>query len=163
MRFAPKTVANPKLSAWTGPALLAFLVASPLVAQLSWIRDFKIPEYYKRSELPQDRPSQLKSLLQAAEAQSRTPTLVEARGVRIETYQTNGVTNLVVTAPHCTLDLDQRTAASPGRLEARTGDGRFFIEGTGFLCQLTNARITMTNGVRTVIRKDARWPDVSKP
>ena len=49
-------------------------------------------------------------------------------------------------------DTVQHAVYSDGRLEAQSGDGRFFFEGQGFLLQQTNSTLTISNRVHTIIK-----------
>jgi hypothetical protein len=136
-------------------ASAVLLVALPLAAQLRSIKDFKIFDLYEQHELRDGRSSQLKSLLTAGQAIPNLDGTADLVKMHLETYDPEGQTNIIAAAPNCIVDTKRRTAGSSGPLEARTGDGRFIIQGQGFLCHMTNAHILITNGVRTFIRKDA--------
>jgi hypothetical protein len=126
-----------------------------LVGQFRLAREFKIPEYYAPQELVPGSTNQLKSLLLAAEAypnpDGRTYLVKQAR---IHTFRPDGQTNVMAAAPECNVDSDRRTASSPGRLEVTSGDGRFYLEGEGFFCRMTNANLFLSNRVLMLIRKD---------
>jgi hypothetical protein len=63
----------------------------------------------------------------------------------------DGKLEMVVEAPSCTYDILNATASSPGPLQVRTGDGKFRVEGEGFLWRQTNSFLTISNNVRSLI------------
>jgi hypothetical protein len=124
------------------------LAAAALAGQMgnATVKDFRVPEYY-------DPPNgtQIKTLLQGAEAQPESGGLVFIRELKLQTFTENGEPQLLVEAPHCVFDPAQRAAYSPGKLQARTADGKFHLEGEGFLWRQTNSSLIISNRVRTVI------------
>ena len=56
-----------------------------------------------------------------------------------------------------------RSASSPGPLRAQTGDGRFSIEGEGFLWLQTNSSLFISNRVHTVVQPEFIEPGSSAP
>ena len=78
---------------------------------------------------------------------------------RIETYR--GATadpahlDMIIEAPHCVLDNKNGVAFSPGDISVRTTDERFSIRGAGFLWQLSDSRLFVSNQVHTVIQNRA--------
>jgi hypothetical protein len=42
-------------------------------------------------------------------------------------------------------------ANSPGHLQVQTGDGKFRVEGDGFLWRQSDSFLTISNNVRTVV------------
>jgi len=88
----------------------------------------------------------------------------EGSGFRItqlllETFHVTGERQMVVTAPDCVYNPSTRTASSPGRLHLQTGDGRFSVEGDGFLILLDReSTLTISNQVRSVIHRATNAP-----
>ena len=88
--------------------------------------------------------------------------LQEVRQVRIELFNTNGLTRVVAEAPQCELSPFDGVASSAGKLEMRSGDGKFRLTGDGFLFrqnELTNEMtpmngmtLTISNHVHTVLK-----------
>src|SRR6185436_19774591 len=93
-----------------------------------------------------------KSLLTAGEAQAVTNDLYRAKVVRIENYQLDGKTNLIIRAPDCLFDADKNVARSTNRLELESPSG-LYIEGVGFISYLTNFNLIISNNVRTLVRQ----------
>jgi hypothetical protein len=126
-------------------AVFAFVALAEKVANTT-VKDFRVPEYY---DPPHE--TQLRSLLQGAEAQPEPGGLVLIRDLKLQTFGVNGEYQVLVEAPHCVFDSVQRAARSPGRLQAQTADGKFYLEGEGFLWQQTNSNLIISNRVHTVI------------
>jgi hypothetical protein len=121
------------------------------------VKDFSWPEFY-------DPPhqNQMKSLLTGAEAQPQADGKFLIKELKLETYREDGEREIIVAAPECVYDSAQRVANSAGRLQVQTGDGRFTIEGEGFLWQQTNASLVISNRVHTTIRPTSRKTEPSK-
>ena len=110
------------------------------------VKNFSVPDYF-------DPPNQnqMKSLLRGQEAQPQPNGRVFIRGLQVETYRLDGSTDIIVRAPECLYDSVEQTATSATRIEARSGDGKLFIEGEGFRWQQTNSTFTISNRVHTII------------
>lgn len=112
------------------------------------MKKFSIPDYYAGTD-------NKKSLLTGAQAVPQPNGRVLIRGLRIESYDRRGVTNLVVEAPECNYDYGTRQAWSDGPLKITDGRGRFSMEGNrGFVWSQTNTSLVVSNQVRASIRKD---------
>ena len=147
-------------------ALALWLVVIPLLAQTSRFgisKGLRVPQYYSATELAPGQTNQVKTLLRAAEAVENPDHTISGRQIRIENYDPSGETNLIVMAPASQVDIVHRVAWSPGPLEVQSGDGRFFLEGEGFFCNLTNATLQISNRVRTLIQKDVAPENLRKP
>ena len=68
-------------------------------------------------------------------------------------FSETGELKTIIEAPECTYDGAQRTAHSPGRLKMQSGDGRYFVEGEGFLWRQDADSLTISNQVHTTIRE----------
>ncbi len=84
---------------------------------------------------------------------------VQIDSYRLMTNDPANVTNppeMTVTAPECLIDQKEARGSSAGPMTARTADGRFLIEGTGYLWQSkgTNATLTISNNVSTTVKND---------
>jgi hypothetical protein len=108
--------------------------------------DFTSVEYY---EPPHHQ--QVKSRLSGAEASPQAGGLLIIKQLKVETFDLDGKPEVVVNAPECVYDTLKGVATSPGRLQVRTGDGRFHVEGEGFLWRQSDSFLTISNRVRTVI------------
>jgi len=98
--------------------------------------------------------SQPRSLLEGATAQALDNRRQLLTGVTLQTFRETGERELLIKAPQCVYDHAARAASSPGPLSVQTGDGKFLIEGEGFLWRQTNSGLIISNKVRTVIAPD---------
>jgi hypothetical protein len=126
---------------------------SPVLAQTSSVgtaSDFKTSEYF---DPPHE--NQVKLLVTGAEAQMQSGGRYLIRNLKLETFRENGQRELTVEAPECLFDSARRVASSAGHLQVEAGDGRFRVEGDGFLCNLQSDKssLTISNRVRTLIRE----------
>ena len=108
--------------------------------------DFTSIEYF---EPPHQQ--QMKSRLSGAEAQPQAGGLLVIRQLKLETFNPDGKPELIVNAPECVYDTFNRVAGSPGHLKAQNGDGKFRVEGDGFLWRQNDSFLTISNHVHTVI------------
>lgn len=108
--------------------------------------DFTSVEYF---EPPHQQ--QMKSRLSGAEAQPQAGGLLVIQQLRLETFNMNGKPELIVSAPECVYDTFNHVANSSGHLKAQTGDGKFRVEGDGFLWRQNDSFLTISNHVHTVI------------
>jgi len=140
-------------------ALRAQAPVNKAAASLGKIRNFKMPLSYfdARSQ------GQAKSVLMGKEAFPQPDGTYLIKELRLETYRENGEREFLVTAPECVFDQKNRIASSPGKLQAQSIDGRLVIEGEGFLWRQAEARLVISNQVRTVVRKEAIQPTPKKP
>jgi lipopolysaccharide export system protein LptA len=129
-----------------------FFAFSPLLAPAAEpipldFEDYTYPQYH-----PPPNETQLKSLLKGARARPLDPqanrTLVTKAS--LENFETNGVSKLIVEAAECLSDKIQGTVNSSNALRVFTRDGKFFIEGIGFLWRQTNSFLFISNKVHTI-------------
>ena len=77
---------------------------------------------------------------------------------KLITYSNTGGIEITLTAPSCDLVYTptDASASSAGPIHAETGDGRFVIDGTGFLWRQegTNASLVISNRVTTTVQKE---------
>lgn len=95
--------------------------------------------------------TQIKSLLQGAEAEPQENGLVLIREFKLQTFTETGETQMVVLAPVCIFDAVHRTASSTGRVEICSVDGKLRHEGLGFFWQQTNNFLIISNNVQTTL------------
>ncbi len=112
--------------------------------------NFTSTEYY---EPPNQK--QVKSILSGAEALPQPGGLLIVKQLKLETYDLNGKLEWVVLAPECIYDTFKGVANSAGRLEVHTGDGKFRVEGEGFLWRQSDSFLTISNNVHTVVENGA--------
>lgn len=94
---------------------------------------------------------QMKSRLSGAEAQPLAGGLLLIKQLKLETFNPDGKPEMIVTAPECVYDTFNRVANSPGHLEVQAGDGKFRVEGDGFLWRQNDSFLNISNHVRTAI------------
>src|SRR6266850_417376 len=109
----------------------------------------KYPEFF-------DPPyqSQLKQLVQGSKAETLQDSRLQIFDAKVQTFQTNGQTELVIEAAQCIYDRNAHTINSAGPLHAQTGDGKFMIDGTGFELLQTNGILTISNRVHTFVQAE---------
>ena len=109
--------------------------------------DFASVEYF---EPPNQQ--QIKSRLSGAEAQPQAGGLLVIKQLKLETFNANGKPEMIVNAPECIYDTFNRVANSPGHLQLQASDGKFQVEGDGFLWRQNDSFLTISNHVHTVIQ-----------
>jgi hypothetical protein len=113
-------------------------------------RDFK---YQLENYLPPNE-AQVKTLVEGAKAQAQSAGMILITEAKLKTFSTNGTLEVLAQSPKCTLDSVQKVVSSEGPLKIETTDGRFLLEGEGFLLQQTNSQLIISNRVHTVIRSE---------
>jgi len=154
MKMKNKPVGTPRrgvLAFWVLPALamLGFAITATRAQQNTsgHASDFTSVEYY---EPPNQQ--QIKSRLSGAEASpERGGGLLVVKQFKLETFDVNGKSEIIVNAPECVYDVLNGVATSPGRLQVQYQNGKIHVEGEGFLWRQTNSFLTISNRVRTVI------------
>jgi hypothetical protein len=113
--------------------------------------DFKV--HLEDYEPPNE--TQVKTLLEGARAQ-----LLPASGGRIlftdaklSSFATNGALQRFAETPECVFDSVRKTISSAGILHVQTADRKLFLQGEGFLLQVTNTSLIISNKVHTIIRR----------
>jgi len=133
----------------TAGALLAFCVAGHGQRTFE-AKGFKLAEYYGPPH-----ETQMKSLLEGARARPQGESQLFLNDAKLQTFRETGVPELQVQAPECLYHRQAKTASSAGPLRAQTADGRFSIDGEGFLSQQTNSSLMICNRVHTVVEASA--------
>jgi hypothetical protein len=133
-------------------AMIIFIVAARDLAQ-------QIPTGHSdafKTDMYFDHPheQQVQTRLSGAEATPLPGGLLDVKDLRLESYSTNGLLQLVAKAPQCTYAMLDGRANSPGHLEMQSGDGKFYIEGDGFLLiwRQNATSLTISNQVHTLIQ-----------
>ncbi len=108
--------------------------------------DFTSEQYF---EAPNEQLVKLR--LSGASAEPLPGGLLEVKQLKIENFNTNRTLRAVVRAPQCTFAPLDGVASSAGHLELQSGDGKFRVEGDGFLWQQNESSLVISNRVRTVI------------
>jgi hypothetical protein len=146
--------AQPPPAVWLSVAVaVCFFAVATGRAQQNGIQhasDFTSTEYYG----PPNQ-QQVKSILSGAEALPQPGGLLVIKHLKLEVFGLDGKLEWVVEAPECVYDTFKGVANSPGHLEVRTGDGKFHVEGEGFLWRQSDSFLTISNNVRTVVEHGA--------
>ncbi|MCX6922101.1 MAG: hypothetical protein NT154_02605 [Verrucomicrobia bacterium] len=111
-------------------------------------KGFKYTEYYT------NKPTQLKFLLEGARGQRLPDGRIQVDDAKYQSYHVTSEGELVVQAPRCLYDPGHRSISSAGPLHMRTADGKFSIDGEGFLWQQTNSTLQVSNRVHTIIHPE---------
>lgn len=109
--------------------------------------DFTSSTYF---EPPHEQQVKLK--LSGAEALPLPGGLQDIRQLKIETFEVTGKTEMIVRAPQCNFALLDGVANSAGHMELQSGDGKFRVEGDGFLWRQNDQLLIISNNVHTVIK-----------
>jgi len=136
-----------------------FLAASGVRSQslpLGYATNFSSVAYF---EPPNEQ--QVKMKLSGAEASPLPGTLFDLKKMRVEKFASDGKLEAVVEAPRCTYAPLDGVANSAGHLELKSGDGKFRVEGDGFLWQQNESSLVISNHVRTVIELPSAKPKKS--
>jgi hypothetical protein len=113
--------------------------------------DFTSTEYF---EPPHQQ--KIKSILSGAEALPQPGGLLIIKQLKLETFNLDGKLEITIMAPECIYDTFKGVANSPGHLQVHAGDGKFHVEGEGFLWRQSDQFLTISNNVRTVIENGAK-------
>src|SRR5438552_12992930 len=92
------------------------------------VLNFKASGYY---EPPHE--TQMKFLLQGAEGEPQPGGKFSVRQAKLETFQQDGQPEMKVETPQCFYSETNHSVSSPGNLRVESADGKFLIEGEGFL------------------------------
>jgi hypothetical protein len=125
------------LGGWGLLACALAQLSGPAVAK----GPFTFPEYDKRQKL--------RSLLTGTGARQQPGGRILMDRLQLLTYTDDGRTNLLIIGTNCWFDANARVASSAEALQVRSGDGRLFIEGVGFLWRQTNSHLIISNRVHT--------------
>jgi hypothetical protein len=95
--------------------------------------------------------TQIKSRLTGTDEKPLPDGLIYLKQPKLEFFYTNGTPQAVVEAPECVYDMQQHTVNSAAHLQMRSGDGKFRVEGDGFLWRHDDFFLYISNHVHTVI------------
>jgi lipopolysaccharide export system protein LptA len=115
-----------------------------VVSNFSVFPEFYAPPY----------AAQAKSRFQATSARPLPAGRYLAIQPRLNTFLQDGQQQVLIEAPQCFYDSVARSANSASRLQMRTADGKFLIEGEGFLWQQTNSSLVISNDVHTTVQPE---------
>ena len=98
--------------------------------------------------------SQAKSQIQGSHAEPLPGRRYDVKAARLTTFKQDGSREVLIAAPECIYDEGSRSAGSGGPVQMHTADGKFQIQGEGFLWQQTNYSVFISNEVHTIIQAD---------
>ncbi len=135
-------------------AMILFIVVAVNRAQqppIGHASDFATDLYF---EPPNEEKVEMK--LSGTEAQPLPGGLLDVKNLKIEKFETNGVLQVTAQAPQCTVALLEGKADSAGHLKLISGDGKFRVDGDGFLLLFAQGKqgvksLTISNQVHTVL------------
>ena len=152
--FKMNTKAKITLALLAAVAGWLFAIAPGVHAQRDSVQhanNFTSTEYYGSTN-----QQQIKSILSGAEALPQPGGRLIIKQLKLEMFYPDGRLEWVVEAPECVYDTFKGVANSPGHLQVRTGDGKFRVEGEGFLWRQSDSFLTISNNVRTVVENGAK-------
>lgn len=114
---------------------------------------FKFTEYF-----PAPHETQMKWMLEGAKAERQPDGRILGTEVKYLTFRETGGGEMTVQAPQCFYSREQRSLSSAGPLHVETADGRFAIEGEGFIYQQTNSTLWVSNRVHTILYPELLGP-----
>ena len=132
--------------------LLIGIVWSTMGARGQTLTGVQWPIPFDEPSASAGRTAKYKALLSGREIRPLSNGVYRVLGVRIESYQLDGTTNLIARTPDCFFNADTRVAWSSNRLVLESPNG-LSMEGIGFHCQLTNVYLVMSNDVHTSVQQ----------
>ena len=141
------------LSVGTLALLAAVLGGIALADELgrTVLKDFPVVLQYHKPP----HETQIMWLLHGDEAEPEGQ-LVNMRGMTLKLFTETGDLQMIVTAPQCIFDTVRHTVYSDGHLAVKSGDGRFSIEGQGFLFTQTSNTLAISNQVLTLLQPESK-------
>ena len=118
--------------------------------------DFTSVEYF---EPPHQ--TMMRSRLSGAEAQPLAGGLLVIQQLKLETFDSNGVPEMIIKAPQCVYDTVHGVANSPGHLRLETADGSSHVEGDGFLWLQASHSLYISNNVQSEFETVAKGKTAS--
>ncbi len=134
-------------------ALVCAFAPAPAAAQrVLEAKGFQTADYF---DPPHE--TQMKSLLTGSRARPlENDQVLVYDGTELRTFRESGEPELIVRSSEYVYDQRAQTASSAAPLHVQTADGRFSIDGEGFLWQQTNSALFISNRVHTVAQPDPR-------
>ena len=133
-------------------AMMTFLFISISAVHAQQVPVGHATDFVSSTYFEPPNEQQVKLKLSGAEALPLPGGLQDIRQLRIETFEITGKTEMIVNAPQCNYSLFDGVANSAGHMELQTGDGKFRVEGDGFLWRQNDQLLIISNNVHTVIK-----------
>ena len=154
--FGMKIKLNNALLVLSALMALGFMAVRAQQTTTGQANDFTSVEYF---EPPHE--TMMKSRLGGAEARPLAGGLLLIQQLKLETFDSNGVPEIIVKAPHCIYDPQRGVANSPGHLRLEAADGSAHVEGDGFLWLQASQSLYISNNVQsefeTVAKGKTAW------
>ena len=131
--------------------VLAWLVPSLGFGQaVSEITGYQASDYYGPPH-----ETRMKTLLEGAKAQMQSDrkTWLLTRP-KLQTFSERGEREIIIQAPQCLFDEARHTVSSAGPITMQTADGKYFLDGEGFVFSQTNSSLIISNKVHTTIQQE---------
>lgn len=115
--------------------------------------------------MPLMENGKLKTLLVGSGAETLADGRFRISEVAIQIYddQIPPQPRLLIDAPECFFDMDQRQASSAGPISLREANGNYSIQGLGFSWMQSTSNLSISNNVRTIISRPAAEQNPDEP
>jgi lipopolysaccharide transport protein LptA len=140
-----------------GALIVQLFVTLAYGQQQTVVKGFRFAEPY---EPPHQ--NQTKYLLTGAEGRALRDGKVLLKNFRLETFAKTGERQAIGSSPECIYDTVNRLVNSAGPMQMQTADGKFFIQGEGFLLRQTNLSMVISNKVETTLHNDLLTAQTSR-
>lgn len=104
-------------------------------------------------QAPVANPNGRKIMLKGENAAPKGDTLLEVTRLRVDTFRSNNVPEMVVLAPQCLYDRTSGEASSSGELAVLSADTRLAIRGEGWLFKTGEGNLVISNRVRALVQR----------
>ena len=155
VRFGRRDLARFSVGALACGALLAINADRRGYAQVQPASPGTASRFSTSEYFDPPHQSQMKYQLTGAEARQEGSGSLRITQMKLQTFREDGTRDIVVEAPECIYESAKREASSAGPLQVQRGDGRFFVEGEGFLWQESESMLTISNKVRSLLQRVA--------
>jgi hypothetical protein len=120
-------------------------------APLGGVKDVHATDFTSESYFEPPDDTKVRMRLSGTQASPLPGGLLAVKNLKVETFAKDGKPEALVQAPECVYAPLDGVASSAGKLELQTGDGKFHIEGEGFLWRQNESSLTISNRVRTLV------------
>ena len=118
---------------------------------LAGVKDLHATDFTSEQYFEPPNEQRVKVRLTGASADPLPGGLLAVKHLKIESFNTNSVLQAEIQAPQCTFAPLDGVVSSPGRLEIKSGDGKFRTSGDGFLWRQNDSWLVISNRVQTEI------------
>ncbi len=133
----------------------ALIIVSVFFKQSSQVQAQASSKGFRVAE-PHEPPyqNQIKYVLTGAEGLQLKDGKVLLKQVKMETFTKTGERESIASAPECIVDTIKKALNSAGPVQMQTADGKFLLQGEGFLLRQTNLSMVISNKVQTTLHND---------